>query len=118
MLKVVFVGDEPSNLNASNQIAFVGARCFPKLVEWIKTLAPDYYVCLNSNTSNDLDKIMKLSHSGFKVITLGLAASLRLKCYKVPHYSMYHPSGLNRKLNNKKNVDNKLKECYNWLREN
>lgn len=44
MIKVVFVGDEPSKTNVSPDIAFVGAKCFNTVVQWIKELNPDYYV--------------------------------------------------------------------------
>lgn len=54
--------------------------------------------------------------AGWKVIALGLMASRRLDKNEIEHFKMEHPSGRNRKLNNKIYLDNRLKECYNWIR--
>lgn len=104
MTKVVFVGDEPSRMNLNATIPFVGAKCFPTLVDWIKRLAPDYYVVMNSNTKDDLIDIESYYKAGFKVIALGNKASKRLEKIKVGHYKMPHPSGLNRILNDEARV--------------
>ena len=104
MIKVVFVGDEPSKTNVSPDIAFVGAKCFNTVVKWIKELNPDYYVCLNSDTISQLSDIKKLEKAGFKVIALGAKASERLEKMLIPHCVLPHPSGLNRKLNNKQKL--------------
>lgn len=108
MNKIVIVGDEPSNLNISPNIAFVGAKCFPTLVEWIKHLDPDYYVCLNSNTLDAVHDIKTLYTDGFKVIAVGNKASERLTFSGVKHFKLPHPSGLNRQMNDKAFVLNQL----------
>lgn len=113
MIKAVFVGDEPSRLNRNIDIAFVGARCFPTLVEWIAKLPVDYYVCINSNKQSDLDKIKCLADNGFKVVALGNKASRRLK--DMEHYMLPHPSGLNRKLNNKQELALRMLKCCDYL---
>ena len=107
MVKVVFAGDEPSELNVSPDIAFVGAKCFTKVVEWIKELEPDFYVCLNTDTVSQLSDINKLYKSGFKIIALGEKASKRLEKMEIAHAVLPHPSPLNRKLNNKKKKNKK-----------
>lgn len=116
MVKAVFVGDSPSKTNTHYSIAFVGAKCFNTLIIWIKAIQPDYYVVMNSDDYWEIRKINRLHEEGFKVIALGQKSSSRLKKYNISHYKMYHPSGLNRKLNNKKDVDNKLRECYRYVR--
>ncbi len=78
MIKVAFIGDEPSHKNAHPDLAFVGAGCFNTVIEWINDLSPDYYVCLNSNTPRDMDKIHVLAEQGFKLVALGKKASERL----------------------------------------
>jgi hypothetical protein len=113
MIKVVFVGDEPSRLNRNIDIAFVGAKCFPTLVDWIKQLSIDYYVCINSNKPSDIDKIHCLAKNGFKIVALGNKASKRLK--NLVHYKLPHPSGLNRKLNNKQELALYLLNCNDYL---
>lgn len=115
MIKAVFVGDEPSKTNVSPDVAFVGAKCFPTVVKWIKELNPDYYVCLNSDTVSQLSDISKLAKAGFKVIAFGNKASERLVKWNVPHIMMPHPSGLNRKLNDKQAMALELMTAHSYL---
>ena len=111
MIKVVFVGDEPSPTNVDPSIAFVGAKSFNTLVEWIKFLEPDYYLCLNSNTEGCLDAIGKLYNNGFIVIALGKKAEERCLC----HFVLPHPSGRNRKLNDKEYVNKCLSNIRKFI---
>lgn len=116
MTKVVFVGDQISRLNLQDDIPFVGARCFKTLVQWIKVLNPDYYTCYNSNSLEDIGNICVLHFmDGFKVVALGNKASQRLTKYGIEHYKMDHPSGRNRKLNDKTYVQTRLDICKIWL---
>lgn len=115
MIKVVFVGDEPSKTNVSPDIAFVGAKCFDTIVEWIKELNPDYYVCLNSDTISQLSDTKRLEKSGFRVIALGNKASERLEKMEIPHCKLPHPSGLNRKLNDKQQISLDLMVAHSYI---
>lgn len=115
MVKVVFVGDEPSQTNIDPDIAFVGAKCFPRLVGWIKELDIDYYICLNSTTDSDIFKIERLVEDGFKVIALGKKASKRLVNNQIWHHPMPHPSGLNFKLNDPKYIALEIMHCYEYV---
>lgn len=98
MVNVVFVGDEPSDLNISPEIPFVGAKSFKRLVQWINYIKPDYYVVLNSSASEDIVKILNLYNNGFKIITLGEKASKRLNGL-VEFAGLPHPSGRNLQVN-------------------
>jgi uracil-DNA glycosylase len=115
MIKVVFVGDEPSKTNVSPDVAFVGAKCFNTVVEWIKQLQPDYYICLNSDTISQLSDIKRLEKAGFKVVAFGVKASKRLEKMQIPHCVMPHPSGLNRKLNNKQQLALDLYHAHSYI---
>jgi hypothetical protein len=115
MIRVIFVGDEPSQTNVTPDVAFVGAKCFDTVVKWIKELQPDYYVCLNSDTVSQLSDIKKLEKFGFKVIAFGNKASEKLVKWNIPHYKMPHPSGLNRKLNNKQAMALELYHAHSYL---
>lgn len=115
MIKVVFVGHKPSRLNVDPNIAFVGARCFPRLVEWIKYINPDYYICLNINNISDSFTIRKLSENNFKIVALGKDASCLLDFYKIAHFQLPHPSGLNRLINDKEYIERKLKIAYKYV---
>lgn len=115
MKKVVFVGDEASATNVSPDIAFVGARCFDTVVNWIKTINPDYYVCLNSDTISQLSDVKRLQKAGFSIIALGNKASERLHKLNIPHFKLPHPSGLNRKLNDKENLKLDFQRAINYI---
>jgi hypothetical protein len=117
MIKAVFVGDEPSRLNVNSNIAFVGSKSFATLVDWINHLRPDFYVCKNSHTEDDLYDVRTLVKNGFKAIALGNKASVRLEKLGIKHYKMPHPSGLNRKLNDPTVVFNSLICAFTFLRE-
>lgn len=118
MTKVVFVGDEPSKTNIRNDIAFVGAKCFHTLVGWIKELNPDYYICLNSNTIKNLNQIVDLYDNKFRIVALGERASNVLLNRGIYHFKLPHPSGLNRKLNDKEYIKKQLEECKFWFVSN
>lgn len=115
MIKAVLVGDEPSTTNVHKDLAFVGAKCFPTVIEWIKHMSLDYYVCLNSHTPENLDKIYTLTQQGFKVIAFGRKASKRLEKLKIEHFVMPHPSPRNRKLNDKQKIALDLLSCQSYL---
>jgi uracil-DNA glycosylase len=115
MVKIVFVGDQPSRKNVNDDIAFVGASCFPVVVDWLKKLSPDFYICINSNNSDNLHAIKTLFNNNFKIIALGNKASERLENINVQHFKMPHPSGLNRQLNDQEYVAKMLKNCYNYV---
>lgn len=119
MLRVVFVGDEPSKTNVNESIAFVGAKSFKNLVKWIKIIDPDYYICLNTNNGVSIRCIIELHNAGFKVVALGNKAFDRMVCF-IPIKDLFlmpHPSGLNRKLNDKFYLEQCLNEIKRGIRE-
>lgn len=116
MIKVVFVGDSPSKFNVSRRIAFVGAKCFNRLAGWIAKIKPDYYICINSYSSEDIYQISLLESSGFKVVALGNVTSERLKDIKVEHFKLPHPSGINRKNNDSVYIAAELCRAYDYVR--
>lgn len=117
MIKVVFVGDEPSKKNVDPDIAFVGAACFKTLTWMIAYISADYYLCLNSDSIDDRAKIKKLYDNGFKVVALGVMASSKLKSLGIEHYMLPHPSGRNRRLNNKYHILMKLERAHQYVRQ-
>lgn len=117
MIKVIFVGDEPSKLNLLKDTAFIGARCFKRLCEWIKIIDADFYYCVNSSP-DELTDIGTLYNDGFKVIALGTTASKRLSDIGIPHYEMPHPSGRNLKLNDTEYLSICLDNAKSYVRIN
>lgn len=117
MIKVLFVGDKPSKFNVSSYIPFVGAKCFPRLVEWIRVINPDYYIVMNSDLNWDMNQINILYKNGFKVVALGnKAASKLLAETDIDFFKLPHPSGLNRKTNNKAYIDRQLLLASKYVR--
>lgn len=120
--KVLFVGDTPSRLNKDPKIAFVGARCHSILITWQMLLGVDNSRLVNSNDPEKLrTDIIRHHWLGYKIVALGNEAQKRIarviksEDLKVSFYKIDHPSGLNRKLNDKKYLDNMLEQCYNWI---
>lgn len=116
MVKVIFVGDKPSTKNVSEDIPFVGASCFNRLVSWIKRINPDYYVCLNSETNRELSDIEVLSQEGFRVIAFGTQACVRLRDRGISHMYMPHPSGRNLMTNDEELISKALEEAWIYVR--
>jgi uracil-DNA glycosylase len=87
----------------------------------------DYYTI---NASNKIAKNPKVSEMGldrlrsefeltkpFAVVALGRYAALAAKKASLEFFELPHPSGLNRKLNDKTYVRGVLKECSEYLSE-
>lgn len=95
-MKVLIVGDKPSKHNTDPDKAFVGSRCYPRLMEWLRRTGIKDYELINSDTVDQL--LIAMLWEG-PVITLGVKAHNRL--LHVKHASLPHPSGLNRKINDR-----------------
>lgn len=110
---VLFVGDEPSKLNKNPEIAFVGAKCEKRLMEWIS-----YLVGTSHGSYDIINRIYKRFYAAIAnadiVIALGNKASDALK--NVLHFKLPHPSGLNRQVNNKEFIKKQLKACQDYIK--
>lgn len=117
MISALIIGDKLSPFNKDPNIPFVGARCFNRLLEWIKFLDLESYILTNSDREELLKQIYdshKSTHNGL-VIALGNKASARLDKLLIPHHKICHPSGRNRKINDQKYVDEMLNEAYAYI---
>jgi uracil-DNA glycosylase len=115
---VLFVGDEPSAKMKKGARAFDGAACQSRLEDWISKLEPGFHALINSGTERELRIIRGLCRNNpFKVIALGQAASSRLAKLNISHFTLPHPSGRNRLLNNKEYVSMKLSEAKLYLKQ-
>ena len=128
---IVFVGDKPGKANLDPYIPFVGTKSYKTLLEWIYAMNVDINAVMVVNRSGvipypgncDGDMILIKSPAletdlckGDKVVALGNEAEQHLNRLGVKHFKLPHPSGLNRKLNDKKYVDQILKECKTYLK--
>lgn len=127
-MKVIFVGQNPANSMSSGDTPFKNTKSFERLKEWIVVLEVTEPAMVNASskpgkvTAKDVDKqtldTVDNYHrfAGFKVVALGNYASNALKRFKIEHYKLPHPSGLNRLNNSKEYIDKQLELCYDWLR--
>lgn len=127
---VIFVGDAPSSKNNSPEVPFVGTQSYKRLLEWIWELDVDlnHVVLANKRNVKKNDgkvwEFISIDLPGYyvgigsedKFIALGKNASEYLKDLKIEHFTLPHPSGRNRVLNDSKKTRKILKECKEYLR--
>jgi len=117
MTKVLLVGINPSGK------PFRKGCSLDKMNVWMKSLGFEYYSFSNvipyagEYKMKDVDTLFVKSFSnGYdKVIALGGFASRALSRAGVDHYTLPHPSPLNRKLNDKDYEKRVIEECREWL---
>jgi len=93
-----------------------------KMHEWMSCVGVNIFSFANtyqfpgSFTKNDIDydRLNNLAGGYEKVIALGNIASEALTKIGVKHFKLPHPSGLNRKLNDKNYINKVLKECKEY----
>lgn len=132
-IEVIFVGSNPSEAS-KNILPFWGDTKSDKILhQWISRLPDDActFVCnvLDEKTLNNkplnmaqikqalpnlASKVLKFK----KIIALGKTATIALRALGVDFYEMPHPSGRNRKLNDKTYVEGKIKGMLEYLTHN
>lgn len=128
-MMIFIIGDQPSAKNLDPEVPFVGTASYKRLLEWIGRLdinITDTVLCNTENVKKSRpDWRPDVNLKGYTteilehdvVITLGEKAreyvekELDIKVY----YPLPHPSGRNRKLNDKKYINKVLKGCKIWL---
>lgn len=121
-MKVLFVGQTPLKDGAE---AFSNTSSGKRLNAWIEYLGVDDAVLMNAFpgggkvTLNAADKsaimISILEDLPDRVIALGSYAHQVLNILNIDHFHLPHPSGRNRKLNDKTWVHAQLGMCRSWL---
>lgn len=133
-MKILFVGSNPSSSAATQNAFCVSTKSGRILLNWLSmlSLSNDYlfYFCNVSDKSTPSnrplsikeikDNLQELSKKieqikPDKIIALGVVSSKALTLLQLPHYKMPHPSGLNRKLNNKSFLKNKIDELKSYI---
>lgn len=117
-LNILIVGDSPSKLNKDPNVPFIGAKCEKRLRSWLEYLQLNWNDCIfiNSTDKDAKYKVQNLLKKNYNIIALGNKASNFLN-YK-DHFKLPHPSGLNRKLNDKVYEKKMLDNCKEWLYSN
>lgn len=121
---VLFVGDRPNpRKNLSMDVPFVGTPSYKTLLEWFYRMDVDvrYVITANAFTAQgDSDELLKgalavISEHKGRVVALGEAARGALVELGVACFVLPHPSGLNRDLNDKKKLSEKLAKCRAFI---
>jgi len=120
-IKVLFVGSSPSRKNTISWIPFVGTKSAKTLKSWMLELGVQGKVMNAYPTVNHAQNIsnlfrLKAAADRFdKIIALGDTAHKALLDANIEHFVLPHPSGLNRKLNDKQYVQQILDKCRIFL---
>lgn len=116
-MKVLFVGDQPSKTNTSPDVAFLGAACEKRLRSWISSLGLNWYVdCIFVNQSDRLrfQSLVDVAvRNKWAIVAIGKVATYQLGGVK--HFTLPHPSGRNRQLNDKSFAQRRLEACKQYL---
>ena len=122
---VLFVGDKPSSKNTDPNMAFLGTKSGETLEKWIRHMNVDWFRTINQVDAEFEDNVLDAVNNLYPVIALGNNAQAALinlmnknalvKFRSYLFYTLPHPSGRNRKLNDKKYVEETLKECKNHI---
>lgn len=117
---IIFVGDKPSSKNVSDKIPFVGTQSYKTLLNWIWKMDIDVTDVMIVNKSSipawflvadDESRLYRHTY-----VALGNEAAKILQEYKLDHFKLPHPSGLNRQINDKAFIDSELEKCKNYIR--
>lgn len=119
MRKLLLVGDKPSKKNTDPKVAFVGtSSSFKTIQKWLEVLLDEKaHISMINRVDPEFSVVLiRASLKGYKIIALGEEASYALiNNGVVNHFKLPHPSGRNRKLNNKVYVSEVLAKCKAWI---
>ncbi len=117
-LNVLFVGDRPSKHNKSTNVAFLGSKSGVTLAEWIDfmSIEPGNYMAINRVDEFFRECALSFYKRQKPVVALGVLAHKALEKAGIPHFSLPHPSGLNRVLNNKVKTKALLAKCKAYIK--
>ena len=116
---IYFIGDKPSKCNINPEVAFVGTRSYKTLLEWIHRMNLSINSIWLFNADDfirkvNVEEIITINEHD-QIVALGREASNALDKAILPHLRIPHPSGLNRKLNDPREVNRFLKECKDYV---
>lgn len=119
--RVMFVGDKPNpKKNVSMDVAFVGTTSYKTLLDWVYKMDLDLNLVsmLNAYDVQGQPQVLPSDIRKYKVIALGEeCVSVLNKVPGLVFFKLPHPSGLNKSLNNKKQLSERLVKCRKWIYE-
>ena len=125
-MRILIVGQNPSSKNTDVEVPFEGTASGRRLKKWLKELGLEGADITFKNASYVVDRAPKASEIRSDIpwfcfharIALGEQASRALLSSGCPYngyFRLPHPSGLNRKLNNKEELANQIHLCREYL---
>jgi uracil-DNA glycosylase len=118
MHKLLIVGDKPSKKNVDPKVAFIGTASYKRILQWLKSmgLESSRIFLINRVDPAFHTSVIHATLANYKILALGVEAQKALQALGVvKYYTLPHPSGRNRKLNNKKYIDDLLADCKRWV---
>ena len=116
MVKVLIVGINPSGNSGKS-------KTLARLYKWMEDIKVKHFSFTNTihtpgvykNKDIDYNYLNNCCKGYEKVVALGNFASTALTRINIPHYTLPHPSPLNRKLNDKVFEANQLKSVAEYI---
>lgn len=133
MIDILFIGSNPSTSSETSMPFEEGTKSRKTINAWLIQLSLNqhnvyFYNVSDEKTINNKQLSKKTiiesapylrkkidMHKKYVIISLGKTASIALKLSNYEFYSMPHPSGANRLLNDKLFMENKLKELNEFI---
>lgn len=121
--QLFFVADKPSKKNVSQNIPLVGTNSYKTFVNWLADMHIDITrVRIFNQSDRPFSKKQirllneKINTGELKIIALGQKAMTYLNSLDIPEFFVLpHPSGLNRKLNDKQALKETLDSCQSFV---
>lgn len=116
-MKVMVLGLNPSEHGGKS-------KTFKTLHKWMDDLDVKYYCFDNvtwdfeqpkSNKDVDFERIKESIFGCERILALGSKADAVLRHLGANHYSLPHPSGLNRQINNSEYLQALIKDCKRYI---
>lgn len=120
MLKLLLVGDKPSSKNKDPHIAFIGTKSHKRIEEWLELILEEEadIIMINQSDPNFTSHLIYATLHQYRIIALGEVAAIALANNGVVNFfKLPHPSGRNRKLNDKNYIADALRKCKHWIAE-
>lgn len=126
MLKVLIVGSNPSQASPDNSAFHPSTKSRKTIDKWFAGIPADLHFINVSNEKTENNKPLNShqinpirtqleSFKNYKIIAVGKTAENVLKHAQIDHFAMPHPSGRNRKLNDRDYIRNKLAELNKYV---
>lgn len=114
-MTTLLIGDKPSAANLDPKIAFVGTNSHTTLLKWCRQMGIERPYFANRVDANVARKVAGAVSMHVPIIALGNEAAKYLDSIGVDYFKLPHPSGRNRLLNDKFELELLLESCRDYV---